>query len=400
MPQPKAREADDDTTDDLPRETGPVDEAASDDATDDDFDAEQLEPEGDSHTWLEDDAVVGIDVPGEPIDALEGESAMDDATLAIDDDPLDLDPESTWTEDSEAEGALFVGELLEDDDAMAAGADDGAEGLPDETADLPDVAAGEAAGEDGDELADDLMVSEGTAALGARTFPFLDELTVAIASFEGELVQVTPRALHVGAQSIAIELEAGESLAGATALDAEHLLVWSSAGRAQVLAVFSQRAVPIEGVVRRAFADGLGGAWLLGDDGAISHRPSAPRADGLGDPRSLGVVPRAFELVGTRLAPDVLYVLVRDGEGAGLCTLEGGVITPRALPRLPTALAVDDDARVLVAMGERVALLDALPSALAEPSENEAAAPITGMCTVDRALVVLADARASLRERS
>lgn len=133
MPQPKVREADDDVTEDLPRDEGPVDPSVED-AADDDFDAEALPSEREGHTWLGDEGVEGLDVPGEPIDDLEhgAGSALDDDTLAIDDDPLDLDPESTWTDGSEAQDGLFVGALLDDDDAPPSSADDGAEGLPDD----------------------------------------------------------------------------------------------------------------------------------------------------------------------------------------------------------------------------------------------------------------------------
>lgn len=393
MPQPKVREADDDETEDLPRDEGPADAGAE---ADDDFDAEQLAPEHEGHTWLGDDGVEGLDVPGEPIDELEAGSALDDSTLAIDDDPLELDPESTWTDGSEAEGELFVGALLDDDeDAAPASADDGSEGLPtDEPPELDETAAS-VRGE-GDELADDLAVSEGEVGLRAQVLPFRDELTVAVASFEGELVQVTPRALYVGALCIDVAIEPGESLAGATPLDDEHLLIWSSGGRAQVLAVFSQRAVALEMIVRRAFADGLGGVWILGDDGALGHLASAPRAERLGELRSLGAVPGAFDLAGSCRDPELLWVLARDGEKARLLSLRGGATTEIALAASPTAITVDEDDRLLVAMGGAVMGLGAgAPAQVGGDRE----APIAAMCTVDRALVVLRDGRASRHER-
>lgn|GEM_PF-2469685 len=395
MPQPKV--PDDDVTEDLPRDEGPLEEPS----VEDDFDADQLAPEQVSpereRSWLGEDGIEGIDVPGEPLDALEGDgegTLLDDSTLAIDDDPLELDPESSWTDGSEAEGSLFVGELLDDDEGSAR-ADDGEEGLIEDDAPELDEAASAALG--GDELADDLVVSEGEGALRISVLPFRDELTVGIASFEGELVQVTPHALYVGALPIPVALEAGESLAGAAALDDQHLLIWSSRGRAQMLAVFSQRALALDVVVHRAVSDGVGGAWIIGADGALAHLPSAPRAERLGRPRSLGNVKGAFDLASTRRKPDVLCVLARDGGALRLLSVRGGEAVELALGTPPTALTVDEDDRLLVAVGSRVARIAEATALEDRPPDD--AAPITAMCTVDRTLVVLRDARASRHER-
>jgi hypothetical protein len=397
VPQPKAHEVDDDETDDLPRDEGPAGESVE---REDDFDPERLAPdppanEDEGNSWLGEDGVEGIEVPDGAIDVLDEESGLDDSTLAIDDDPLELDAESTWTDGSEAEGSLFVGELIDGEEAASRSADDGADGLPeDETPELESSAAS-VAGE-GDELADDLAVSEGEAALKSQVLPFRDELTVGIASFEGELVQVTPRVLYVGVVPIELALDPGETLAGATPLDDEHLLIWSSRGRAQVLAVFVQRAIPLEVVVHRAFGDGLGGAWILGEDGALAHLAAAPRTERLGEPRGLGRVRGAFEIAGTRREADVLWVLAREGETSRLLALRSGEVSETLLAAPPTALTVDEDDRLLVALGTSVVLAAVTGPRTSEPDDGPA---ITAMCTVDRTLVILRDARASRHER-
>lgn len=361
------RPSDDDAPHGLPRSDGAEGEAPSLD--------EEDEPgeEGDGDTsWIGEEGGTDVD-GGDEIDTLAEESVLDDGTLAIDDDPLELDAETTWTDGSEASDDVDDGEDVGGEDEPSASSDDGSEGF-DELDALDEPTESRIGTPREDEAAADLDM--GALHTSGSEGPALEASLVAIAVVDGELAQVRPGEVRVGGLLVAIPVD-GDVLVSATALDDATLLVFGASGRSWRVSLTEGRATAGPEGVRAAAGDGAGGAWVA-DGTSLSHYPaswSAPshRIAFDGPPLGLASSPR-----------DGLYVLT--GEGAVL-RARGAALSPWIDGVL--AITCDEAGMPWVARAGAVERLDPGSGAATTSLVLDEGPPPRALAVLPREIVVL-----------
>lgn len=380
-----APDASEDEVSGLPQPDGDLEDESETLGLDDD--EEDGEPEREA-SWLDDDEAAS-ELETEAVDELEGEdSAMDDAVLAIDDDPLETDPEARFSEGSEAEGNLDIGDEDIDAEAAPLGVDDGAEGMGDEASEGDDGEGVSLRDGAGDELASDLLVAESTLAIASTEEPReSDEPVVGLCVLDAELVLVRRQSLTVGRASHPLPL-GDETLVGAAALDEDRLLVWTDRGSGYLFDVLSEALQPIDSSHRwtSAASDRRGGAWVLDPEGFVRHLGWTADELVLAAPEA-GRVPGARRIVAPKHDP-ALYLL----SGRAVTRLLGGQTT--SLDHDATAIGLDRDGALLVARDTEVV------KRAAEGTQHLASAPQTvdDLVVIDRALLVLSAGRARFVE--
>jgi hypothetical protein len=286
----------------------------------------------DDASWLDADETTSLEAPS--LEELGGPSALDDAPADLPIDPIETGAEDRWTADSDADPEIERGVLDDPLEAPLRGEDDGAEGLEDDGLSLDP--APEPLPDAEDEEAPAELPADTLARGGEDDGDTSCEL-VGLGGHEGERVEVRAGEVRVGPLRIALP----GAIAGAIVLDDDHLLVWSDDGRARLARSDGTTTAEVDALVRRASADGRGGALAIDRAGRIL--PLVRRGDALhvGAPR--GALPGVEGLAvawgdAFLLAEEKLFRLGADGGRASL---------PLAGPG--RALGVDGRGRLVLA---------------------------------------------------
>ena len=302
--------------------------------------AEPLLDALDGASWLDADEASDVEPPD--FDEASEASALDDAPSDVPIGPLEVDDEARWTEGSEADDGVERTPLDEPPEEPRAASDDGAEGLADEDA-APELPAGdglderaELAGQDADETLDEGRLDAPPD--DDAPAPASNDL-VGLGGHEGEAVEVRRGEVRIGRHAVQVGLE----LAGALVLDDEHLLCWTDAGAARLLRTDGSLVAEVPVEVRKAAADGRGGALVVDRAGRLvplvrrgeAVRPEAPRLalPALSDVAIAGG--ETFLLAGERL-----FALPADG-----------ALVPLGVGGPARALGVDGRGRLVLAHG-------------------------------------------------